>query len=1755
MRHFYRIIIGLVLTVVNVAILSASIQSNGTGGGSWTATTTWQGGVVPGASDDVFINAGDSVNIPSAVSCSNLTILSNGKLATGTSTNTVTITNNFTIQANAWYYNSSSSSSFPGATRTIDNASNYVHIGSSTVGSAGNATFGNLIMMRAGSGTTAGTNLTINGDLIMNNTATGATFRGTNSSFGSQTHTVMGNVVVNGGQWSCIDVGTPTTVCVWNVNGNVTVTSAIARIGPFTSASAVGTAIFNLNGNLAVINGARLQVGSSTTLGTGTGIINLKGNFTLSSDATLALNHNGPFAINFVGSGMQTVTLGRYLTFGSASATGFSLNDTVAAGATVVFNNNGYRWEQSQGTTGSFVVNGTLKLGATDSISGVQNFTLNPGGTLAIAHPNGITASGTTSSIQVSGTRTFDTGANYEFNGAAAQVTGNGLPTTVNNLTVNNSSGLTLSGNVQINGMLAMTNGALSLNSNTLSYGVNAVLAYNGTSAQGPGSEFSSTLPNLKINNAAGVTLSSSPTITGTLTLTNGALSIGSNTLTLNGAVSVGSGSLSTNSSSNIVVGGSGASTTLPGLTLNNLTLDRPNGAGISGNTSVNGILTLTNGVLTTGINTLSIGSGGSVSRTNGYVTGRLQKYFPTGSAVNSTFELGIASGYTPTTLTFENVTVAGNLTATATTGKHPNLATSGIDTTKSVKQYWVLSNSGISFDAYNAILNFSSGDVDAGASTGNFIAREYNGSSWAPLTTGTKTGISTQITGVTTFGDFSVGEQLNFVITASAGPNGTINPSGSTSFNAYGASQVYAIAPNSGYHVDSVIVDGVKVDSTTHYTFANIAASHTIHAAFAINQYTITASAGSHGAINPSGVFDMTSGSSKSFTFTPDAGYHVDSVLVDGVKVDSTAGYTFNNVTASHTISVVFAVNKYTIAASASANGVITPSGNVLVVHGDSLALTVTPNAHYHVDSIAVDGAKVDSTTGYTFRNVTANHTIFVAFTIDQNTITATAGANGTLSPSGDVKVNYGGSQKFTYAPNPHYQLDSVIVDGVKVDSVTSYTFTNVTSNHTIRTSYALFGLRVKSNGTGGGVWSDPSTWQGGIVPDTLDIVTILGTDSVAVSATARVGRLIVKANGRLSATSTLAVADTFALEAGALYYHGFSSGAIPGAVRVLNNASTVVYTSTSSGTVGGTGNLTFGNLVMNRIAGSTAAGNLIVNGNLTMNNSGNGVTFRATNASSGTQTVTVHGNVYVNGGQLSCVDVGSDTTVGTWNIDGDVIVNSANSRIGPFTSASAKGVGIFNIKGNLTVSGGARFQAGSSSTFSTGTGIFNLHRNFTLSSDAAITATHNGPFAVNFIGTDTQAVALGRAFAMGSASTLLFSLNDTVASTAKVVFTGSSRWAQSSDSVGSFIVNGALKLGAGDTLAGVQNFVLNNGASLAIAHPDGITASSATSSIQVTGTRTFHSGAKYEYNGAAAQVTGDGLPGTVGELIINNTSGVGLSMPLRVTANLRLMKGRLLLDSNSITVPHIVGESASSYIATNGPGALRQNCVDTVYFPVGTVTSYTPVMIVNGGTQDTLAVRVAQDTTNGANRVQLKWNIVENVAGGSNATVRLSWMASQEGANFAAKRNAAAKIFRLEDSLEVGSGDYSRQLSTEPYMASRGGVTKFGTFIIGSVSGPILLVEANSLVPRVFALYQNYPNPFNPETRIRFTVKEKDVTTLKVYDILGKLVLELFNGTAEPGTLYTVRFDASQLPSGVYFDVLQSGTQHAVQKMMLLK
>ena len=95
---------------------------------------------------------------------------------------------------------------------------------------------------------------------------------------------------------------------------------------------------------------------------------------------------------------------------------------------------------------------------------------------------------------------------------------------------------------------------------------------------------------------------------------------------------------------------------------------------------------------------------------------------------------------------------------------------------------------------------------------------------------------------------------------------------------------------------------------------------------------------------------------------------------------------------------------------------------------------------------------------------------------------------------------------------------------------------------------------------------------------------------------------------------------------------------------------------------------------------------------------------------------------------------------------------------------------------------------------------------------------------------------------------------------------------------------------------------------------------------------------------------------------------------------------------------------------------------------------------------------------------------------------------------------------------------------------------------------------IDNSNSAPLSFSLYQNYPNPFNPSTTIKYILPKEGIVTLKVFNVLGKEVKTLTNEFEQAGT-HNISFNASTLPSGIYFYRLTSGNFTQVKKLVYIK
>ena len=409
--------------------------------------------------------------------------------------------------------------------------------------------------------------------------------------------------------------------------------------------------------------------------------------------------------------------------------------------------------------------------------------------------------------------------------------------------------------------------------------------------------------------------------------------------------------------------------------------------------------------------------------------------------------------------------------------------------------------------------------------------------------------------------------ERDNYVaVTASAGEGGAIEPAGQTLVKK-GTSKTFTVTPAQGYEIANVTVDGTDLGPISYYTFQRVGVDHTISATFQKAQpsgdtVTLTTTASDGGTVAPAGQTTYVSGQAVDVTFTPDQGYQLASVKVNGRTASVTGNVLTLTMDQSYAVSAVFEKIP-DVPTVMFENDFESVTGDSFPFHGWTLK-GVNPNGYtwkqdtyYNWKSLgndtkhayisddwhggpqdewlispsvnlsgtrdgvlyfdyaygiygiknktftatveaSTDGGQTwtpiwnfqDSYTGqetsgyalagsaevkvpaqyavdgvqFAFRYVNTTHDT-APLAVDnvklmavedgpvaqKYTITATAGEGGSITPAGEVSVKEGASQTFAIAAQEGYAIADVLVDGQSVGAVDSYTFENVTANHTI--------------------------------------------------------------------------------------------------------------------------------------------------------------------------------------------------------------------------------------------------------------------------------------------------------------------------------------------------------------------------------------------------------------------------------------------------------------------------------------------------------------------------------------------------------------------------------------------------------------------------------------------------------------------------------------------------------------------------------
>ncbi|MEW6217922.1 MAG: hypothetical protein AB1634_00120 [Thermodesulfobacteriota bacterium] len=242
--------------------------------------------------------------------------------------------------------------------------------------------------------------------------------------------------------------------------------------------------------------------------------------------------------------------------------------------------------------------------------------------------------------------------------------------------------------------------------------------------------------------------------------------------------------------------------------------------------------------------------------------------------------------------------------------------------------------------------------------------------------------------------------------VTATAVGGGSLMPAGAITV-LDGDDQPFLLTADEGHAIASLELDGVPVAGVTGlaascYTLPAVRADHALTATFAPRLYQVAAVALGHGRLSPAGVLPVAHGGELNFTISPDPGYKVAALLVDGVDQGPVSSYRLADIVADHSVEATFVpLSTVVIRASAGDHGRITPAGTVSVTEGGDQAFAIVADPGYAIADVVVDGVSQGARDRYLFADLREDHVIEASFlaTVVWQELTVSVEGEGTVA------------------------------------------------------------------------------------------------------------------------------------------------------------------------------------------------------------------------------------------------------------------------------------------------------------------------------------------------------------------------------------------------------------------------------------------------------------------------------------------------------------------------------------------------------------------------------------------------------------------------------------------------------------------------------------------------------------------------------------------------------------------------------------
>lgn len=325
--------------------------------------------------------------------------------------------------------------------------------------------------------------------------------------------------------------------------------------------------------------------------------------------------------------------------------------------------------------------------------------------------------------------------------------------------------------------------------------------------------------------------------------------------------------------------------------------------------------------------------------------------------------------------------------------------------------------------------------------------------------------------------------EKITYTVAVSSGGHGSVDPDGDVLVE-YGDSLTVKIAPDTGYVLKSVILDGIDVTSSVSglvFVLNDVVSDHSVRVEFEVITYTVTVTAGENGSANPT-TSVVEYGKSLKIVFIPEPGYRTSYLTINGgdrIVPDDRTNYVIDDIIEDKAVEVFFERDDSAYASVSVAivgHGMVNGNSDsfkdeVLKGKGNSYTITSVPSEGYRLSKVLVDNVEVPTSEGvYVLNDIARDTAVEVVFEILMFTVTVDVGEHGSCDQQTQA-VEYGSDLTFTFTPDSRYAVHSVTVDGVPVEIVDgTYVLRDIRADHVVSVTFwkAEFDIEISAGENG---------------------------------------------------------------------------------------------------------------------------------------------------------------------------------------------------------------------------------------------------------------------------------------------------------------------------------------------------------------------------------------------------------------------------------------------------------------------------------------------------------------------------------------------------------------------------------------------------------------------------------------------------------------------------------------------------------------